>query len=202
MVNRVLKINDKIANDVIENRKIRGLFYTELENGKIIGIDNRDGNAWVKEFDNITSCIAWLHDEDETFIIRSDEGFWNNKEGWVSELEQADKFESKDFNLPVGDNVHWVCFEDFPVKQEVKEMVLSIIRKRYPNLSKKEAFMLPQNMVGTSLKDMENMTRKEVEDEIYYALLVYSDAPNIKYELCCCKHGCWLCDSNIRGLSI
>lgn len=36
-----------------------GLFYLE-EDGKFVGIDNSDGNAWTEEFPDEGSCLLWL----------------------------------------------------------------------------------------------------------------------------------------------
>ena len=41
-----------------------GLFYLE-EDGKFVGIDNSDGNAWTEEFRDKDSCLRWLNGVEE-----------------------------------------------------------------------------------------------------------------------------------------
>lgn len=41
-----------------------GRFYLE-EEGKFVGIDNSDGNAWTEEFPDKASCLRWLISEDD-----------------------------------------------------------------------------------------------------------------------------------------
>lgn len=41
------------------------------------------------------------------FIITSEEGFWNNQQGWVENKEDATTFYSQELNLPIGKNVRW-----------------------------------------------------------------------------------------------
>lgn len=40
-----------------------GRFYLE-EDGKFVGIDNSDGNAWTEEFPDKASCLRWLEGEE------------------------------------------------------------------------------------------------------------------------------------------
>jgi hypothetical protein len=44
------------------------------------------------------------------FFIISDEGAWNNEQGWtdISNGTYFTEAETKSLNLPVGDNVKWV----------------------------------------------------------------------------------------------
>lgn len=42
------------------------------------------------------------------FIIESNEGYWNNNEGWMEHKEDATLFDSNDYDLPIGQNVRWV----------------------------------------------------------------------------------------------
>lgn len=78
-------IDAKEAKEIIETREPRGLFLY-IENGyviptgvngnvnlvhigniddtKIIGIDNRTGDAWTEEFDTYEDCVKWLIDPD------------------------------------------------------------------------------------------------------------------------------------------
>lgn len=55
----VTYINPGEAREIIDLRGRKGLFWT-LENGRYIGIDNRDGNAWTEEFDTREACEQWL----------------------------------------------------------------------------------------------------------------------------------------------
>lgn len=54
------KISNEEAHQIIEERKPLGQFYT-IEDGKYIGIDNSDGNAWVEEFDTFGKCATWMY---------------------------------------------------------------------------------------------------------------------------------------------
>jgi len=50
--------------EIINHRGPRGLFVHE-DATCYIGIDNRDGDAWVEEFPDLDSCLRWLADEEE-----------------------------------------------------------------------------------------------------------------------------------------
>ena len=60
--NPVTCISQNEARKIIALRGRKGLFWT-LENGRYIGIDNRDGNAWTEEFDTLSECKQWLRRE-------------------------------------------------------------------------------------------------------------------------------------------
>jgi hypothetical protein len=79
----IIIISADEAEEIIETREPRGLFL-HIENGyvistgangnvnlvhigniddtKIIGIDNRTGDAWTEEFDTYEDCVKWLID--------------------------------------------------------------------------------------------------------------------------------------------
>ena len=57
----IRKVSPEYANQIIESREPKGQFWTE-ENGKFIGIDNSDGDAWCEEFSSKERCFAWLND--------------------------------------------------------------------------------------------------------------------------------------------
>lgn len=64
---KVIKITSEKAFEIIDAREPRepkGLFYTE-EDGVFVGIDNTTGDAWTKEFSNLTDCLEWLRGEYE-----------------------------------------------------------------------------------------------------------------------------------------
>lgn len=47
------------------------------------------------------------------YVIKSKDGYWSNEMGWVDDIALADKFnleEREKFNLPIGRNVRWRCF--------------------------------------------------------------------------------------------
>ena len=60
--NPVTCISPYEARKIIALRGRKWLFWT-LENGRYIGIDNRDGNAWTEEFDTLSECKQWLRRE-------------------------------------------------------------------------------------------------------------------------------------------
>ena len=60
--NPVTCISQNEAHKIIALRGRKGLFWT-IENGRYIGIDNRDGNAWTEEFDTRDECEKWLRRE-------------------------------------------------------------------------------------------------------------------------------------------
>lgn len=60
--NQVTCISPYEARKIIALRGRKGLLWT-LENGRYIGIDNRDGNAWTEEFDTLSECKQWLRRE-------------------------------------------------------------------------------------------------------------------------------------------
>ena len=60
--NPVTCISPYEARKIIALRGRKGLCWT-LENGRYIGIDNRDGNAWTEEFDTLSECKQWLRRE-------------------------------------------------------------------------------------------------------------------------------------------
>ena len=61
-LNHVTCISPYEARKIIALRGRKGLFWA-LENGRYIGIDNRDGNAWTEEFDTLSECKQWLRRE-------------------------------------------------------------------------------------------------------------------------------------------
>ena len=60
--NTVTCISPYEARRIIALRGRKGLFRT-IENGRYIGIDNRDGNAWTEEFNTREACERWLRRE-------------------------------------------------------------------------------------------------------------------------------------------
>lgn len=59
------KITHEQALEVIDTRKLLGLFYFAAPTGVWIGIDNLTGNAWTEEFHRKRKCLAWLRHEFE-----------------------------------------------------------------------------------------------------------------------------------------
>lgn len=55
----VKKVSEEKASKIIETRQPEGYFYC-VEDEKIIGIDNRTGDAWTEEFVNFTAFINWI----------------------------------------------------------------------------------------------------------------------------------------------
>ena len=41
------------------------------------------------------------------FVIKSDDGYWNNEIGWVYDKESATVFKHDNYELPIGSNVKW-----------------------------------------------------------------------------------------------
>ena len=60
--NPITCVSQNEAHKIIALRGCKGLFWT-IENGRYIGIDNRDGNAWTEEFDTLSECKQWLRRE-------------------------------------------------------------------------------------------------------------------------------------------
>ena len=59
----IKKITEEEANNIIETKEPRGLFYTieHSETRKLyVGIDNTKGDAWVEDFKSLSSCKNWL----------------------------------------------------------------------------------------------------------------------------------------------
>jgi hypothetical protein len=54
----IVVLTSSQADDVIENRVPLGLFI--CHDGRWIGIDNTDGNAWTEEFETKKYCEMWL----------------------------------------------------------------------------------------------------------------------------------------------
>ena len=48
-----------IAEKIIQERVPLGR-YVFFEDGKVCGIDNSDGEAWIDEFDTLPECFKWL----------------------------------------------------------------------------------------------------------------------------------------------
>ena len=59
-MNEIKQITRREANQIIEKREPRGLFYLP-ETGFCVGIDNSTGDAWVEDFDNKKDCLNWLN---------------------------------------------------------------------------------------------------------------------------------------------
>ncbi|UOE58222.1 hypothetical protein [Cytobacillus oceanisediminis] len=58
------KVTSKESLRIIQKREPKGTFYRQC--GEMwIGIDNREGEAWVEEFETQDDCKAWLKDEAE-----------------------------------------------------------------------------------------------------------------------------------------
>jgi len=49
------------SDDLFENYVPQGLFYVANSN-EFIGIDNSNGHAWTKIFNNSDECKAWLEE--------------------------------------------------------------------------------------------------------------------------------------------
>lgn len=54
-------VTQEEATEIIEHRGRRGLFVQDT-GVEFIGIDNRDGDAWVEEFPDLIECLMWLAD--------------------------------------------------------------------------------------------------------------------------------------------
>ena len=50
--------------EIIETRKPLGCFVYS-EGMEVVGVDNRDGDAWTEDFPNLVECLAWLLDEED-----------------------------------------------------------------------------------------------------------------------------------------
>lgn len=46
------------------------------------------------------------------FVIKSEDGYWNNEMGWVYSSEQATRFDTDEYDLPIGKDVHWEIVAD------------------------------------------------------------------------------------------
>ncbi len=55
------------------------------------------------------------------YVIRSAEGYWSNKIGWVTRPD-ATIFDSTNYNLPIGKNVRW--------EEVIKDEIRRKIRRR------------------------------------------------------------------------
>ena len=55
-------VSQNEARKIIALRGRKGLFWT-LENGRYIGIDNHNGDAFVETFDTLEECERWLRRE-------------------------------------------------------------------------------------------------------------------------------------------
>jgi len=55
----IMKINNELAERIIETRIPLGLFYV-LKDGIYIGIDNSYSDAWTESFPNLRKCKRWL----------------------------------------------------------------------------------------------------------------------------------------------
>lgn len=61
-MNQIKEISVKEAEEIIETRKQKGLFF--LKSGEIfVGIDNRTGDAWTEDFKSLDECYNWLLDD-------------------------------------------------------------------------------------------------------------------------------------------
>ncbi len=47
------KVSVQKLNEIIDNRRPLGYFYTKTENHKFVGVDNQSGNAWTEDFETI-----------------------------------------------------------------------------------------------------------------------------------------------------
>lgn len=54
------KITESQANEIIEIREPKGLFYLEQSDGMFTGIDNRTSDAWTEDFETEEECMSWL----------------------------------------------------------------------------------------------------------------------------------------------
>lgn len=52
-------INNKDAENIINKRIPKGLFLI-FEHESYTGIDNKTGDAWVEQFENLKNCLKWL----------------------------------------------------------------------------------------------------------------------------------------------
>lgn len=59
----IQKVSPEFANAVIETREPRGMFWHTSE-GRFVGIDNTDGEAWTEEFNSKEGCFAWLRGDE------------------------------------------------------------------------------------------------------------------------------------------
>jgi predicted transcriptional regulator of viral defense system len=55
----IIKVTPEEANEIIETRERKGLFYC-IEKGTYVGIDNSTGDAWTEDFKSLSACKRWL----------------------------------------------------------------------------------------------------------------------------------------------
>jgi len=55
----IVKVTQEQVSKIIKSRKPLGLFYT-INNDIYVGIDNRSGDAWTKDFESKSACDRWL----------------------------------------------------------------------------------------------------------------------------------------------
>lgn len=63
----IKRVTSEEACKIIDTREPRGLFYTidSFKGKKVyVGIDNRSGDAWTKEFKTLKTCKKWLNGQD------------------------------------------------------------------------------------------------------------------------------------------
>lgn len=53
------KVSRKVLRKIIETRRPIGLFYTKYH-WRFIGVDNRTGDAWTREFLTKKAYLKWL----------------------------------------------------------------------------------------------------------------------------------------------
>lgn len=57
-----LMINEEKAREIIESRKEKRTFF--FKKGVLwVGIDNREGKAWVRKYSTLNGCMKWLRRE-------------------------------------------------------------------------------------------------------------------------------------------
>lgn len=57
-------VSEEKLMEIIETRKPLGCFVYS-EGMEVVGVDNRDGDAWTEDFPNLVECLAWLLDEED-----------------------------------------------------------------------------------------------------------------------------------------
>lgn len=66
------EVSRKFLNMVIEQREPIGMFYTQIENGNYVGVDNLEGEAWTEEFVHFKTLERWMTDGSFSYFSETD----------------------------------------------------------------------------------------------------------------------------------
>lgn len=88
------EVSHEFLKMVIEERDPTGMFYTQVENGNYVGVDNLKGEAWTEEFVHFKTLERWLTDGSFSYFTETDKEKYTELDSalyMLTELEEQNE---------------------------------------------------------------------------------------------------------------